>query len=152
MTPTTRRLTTLAAAGMATLALGATAASAAVTVDDTTPTDGQSLTATVSSPPAGATQYTLSECNVTDPDAADWGRDCNRDTAVGFTPVATTQKPIVVNSAFENHSFVPGLPPQFGASTTCGNAGSPNHQCGVVVSWYNAAFSQLATQKADITF
>jgi hypothetical protein len=144
-----RRL--IPAAIVAALTLGVTAsANAHVTVNNPFPLNHETLTATVSSPPAGATQYTLAECNVTSATPADWGRDCNQATAVNFTPVSTTSKGITVPASFTNFSFVPGLSPLHGMTTTCDSFGAD--PCAVVVSWYSSAFASLGAQKADLLF
>jgi hypothetical protein len=149
MSRTARRLIPAAIAAALTLGTAASA-SAGVSVSNPFPSDPDTLTATVSSPPSGATQYTLAECNVTSAAAADWGRDCNQASAVNFTPVATTSRSITVNGSFANFSFVPGLSPLHGASTTCDSLGGD--PCAVVVSWYSSAFASLGAQKADLTF
>ena len=150
MSRSIRRLTSLMAVAAAFLAVGVASASAAVSVNDNTPSATQMLTATIASPPAGATQYTLAECNVTDADAADWGRDCSQSSAVSFTPVTTTSASITVTRSFTNFSFVPGQSPQFGTTTSCDSFGAD--PCAVVVSWYSGAFASLGAEKADLTF
>jgi hypothetical protein len=146
-----RRLITATAVATAALALGATSASAGVTVNDNTPFNGQTLTATVSAPPAGATQYTLAECNVTSATPANWGLDCNQASGTAPSGFGTTTKSITVNSFFTNYSFVPGQTPQHGATTVC--RGVPSlAPCGVVVSWYNSTFDALGASTARLTF
>ena len=150
MSRTTRRLIPAALAA-AFLALGATSASAGVTVNDTTPSNGQVLTATVSAPPAGATQYTLAECNVTSATPANWGLDCNQASGTAPSGLGTTTKSITVNNTFTNFSFVPGQSPAHGMTTTC--RGVPTlAPCGVVVSWYDGAFNSLGAATVRLTF
>lgn len=153
MTRITRRLIALAGTAGAICALGATTAGATITVNDTTPTNGQRLTATVRAPPTGTTRFTVAECNVGTP-PADWGKDCNGTTAVPFTTFVSpsTRVSIVVNSTFTNTSFVPGASPTL-PSTVCKNrTPTPNYQCAVVVSWYDNTPRQLGSELVNITF
>ncbi|MDO8213642.1 hypothetical protein [Conexibacter sp. CPCC 206217] len=152
MSRITRRLTSLAVAAGTILALGATTAGATVTVNDNTPTDGQTLTATISSPPARATQYTLAECNITNATPLNWGLDCNG-AAGSFTaptPIATTRGRVTVNGTFDDVSFVPGGTPLF-ASTACRSSFGTD-PCAVVVSYYDAIFTPLGAEAAPLTF
>jgi hypothetical protein len=64
--------------------------------------------------------------------------------------VSTTTRTIRVNSTFTNTSFVPGLSPLHGMTTTCDTVGAD--PCAVVVSWYSSAFASLGFAKADLLF
>jgi hypothetical protein len=146
-----RKLIPATVVATAALAFGATSANAGVTVNDTTPNAHQTLTATVSAPPAGATQYTLAQCNVTSTTPANWGLDCNQFSATSPSPLSTTTRSVTVQNTFTNTSFVPGQAPQHGMFTTC--RGVPSlAPCGVVVSWYNSTFDALGASTARLTF
>jgi hypothetical protein len=141
------------AVAVAFLALGSATANAGVIVNDNTPSTHQTLTAVVSAPPAGATQYTLAQCNVTSTNANDWGRDCNQSSGTSFSPLSTTNRPVTVDRTFTNFSFVPGLSPLHGMFTHCRDMPIlGTSQCGVVVSWYNATFDSLGFATAPLTF
>lgn len=149
MSRTARRLIPAAIAAALTLGLTASA-NAHITVSNTFPSSHDTVTATVSSPPAGATQYTLAECNVTSATPANWGRDCNQTSAVNFAPVSTTSQSVTVDDTFTNVSFVPGQSPLHGMFTTCDSLGSD--PCAVVVSWYSSAFASLGAEAAVLSF
>jgi hypothetical protein len=151
MSKFTKSVVALAATAAA-LGVGVASADAAISVNHNPTGSSDTLTATLSSPPSGATHYTLAQCNVTDVDAADWGRDCNADSAVGFTAVSTTSADVAVDKTFDDTSFVPGLSPQW-TSTSC--LGATGSQCAVVVSWYSLAAGppvELGAEKANIAF
>jgi hypothetical protein len=148
-----RRFIPVSALAVAFLALGSASANAGVIVNDNTPSSHQTLIAVVSAPPAGATQYTLAQCNVTSVNPNDWGRDCNQASATSFSPLTTTNRTVTVRNTFTNTSFVPGASPLHGMFTHCRDmpiAGTS--QCGVVVSWYNATFDSLGFATAPLTF
>lgn len=148
-----RRIIPASALAVAFLALGSATANAGVVVNDNTPAIHQTLTAVVSAPPAGATQYTLAQCNITSANPADWGRDCNQTSGTSASPLTTTTRSVTVDRTFTNHSFVPGSAPLHGMFTHCRDqpiAGAS--QCGVVVSWYDAAFTSLGFASASLTF
>ena len=151
MSHSMRRLIPATVLAAAALALGATSANAGIALSTSTPANGATITAHVFSPPAGATQYTIAECNVTSATAANWGLDCNQASGSAPTALSTTTKSITVNKTFTNYSFVPGQTPQHGTTTTC--RGVPAFApCGVVVSWYNSTFDSLGAQTARVTF
>jgi hypothetical protein len=152
MSHSIRRLIPASALAAAFLALGSATANAAVTVNPTNVTNGAVVTAHVSSPPAGATQYTLAECNVTSPNTFLWGLDCNQASGTAPSPLTTTTKSLTVNNTFTNHSFVPGQSPQHGMFTTCRGSNPTFSPCGVVVSWYNATFDALRADTARLNF
>lgn len=155
MSRTTRRIAATTIATVATLALGASAAQATITLDDNTPTSGQLVTATVTSAPAGATHFTLGECNVAS-SPSNWGRDCNGASgrSLGFTPLSagSGSGSINVDNTFVDFSFGGGAP--LFASTDC-NADLGTDPCAAVVSYYRVAGGppvQLGGEKADLTF
>lgn len=153
MSRTTRRLTAATVAAVATLAIGASAAQATITLDDSTPTSGQLVTATLTGTPAGATHFTLGECNVAS-SPSNWGRDCNGASgrSLGFTPIANGGGSINVDNTFVDFSFGGGAP--LFTSTDC-NADLGTDPCAVVVSYYRVAGgppTQLGGEKADLTF
>ena len=148
-----RRIIPASALAVAFLALGSATANAGVVVNDNTPFNDQTLTAVVSAPPTGTTQYTLAQCNVTSANPNDWGRDCNQASGTAASPLTSTVKSVTVNNTFTNHSFVPGASPLHGMFTHCRDmpiAGTS--QCAVVVSWYNATFDSLGFATAPLTF
>lgn len=155
MSRTTRRLTAATVAAVATLAIGASAAQATIILDDNTPTSGQLVTATITGAPAGATHFTLGECNVSSL-ASNWGRDCNGASgrSLGFTALSggSGVGSINVDNTFVDFSFGGGSP--LFTSTDC-NADLGTDPCAVVASYYRVAGGppvQLGGEKADLTF
>jgi hypothetical protein len=151
MSHSIRRLIPVSALAVAFLALGSATANAGVIVNDNTPDPHQTLTAVVSAPPAGATQYTLAECNVTSANPNDWGRDCNQASGTAPSPLTSTNKPVTVQNTFTNFSFVPGQSPLHGMFTHCRDTIGTS-PCAVVVSWYNATFDSLGFATTPLTF
>jgi hypothetical protein len=159
MIRTARRLTVAATAAVATLALGASAAQASVTLNTSTPGTGNPVTATVNVPvfsPNAATYYALAECNTTTGGPTVWATKCNGSTGRFTAPTAIPSNPfndsIIVDRTFANVDFSGGT----GTGTTvCKNYLSSTDQCSVTVSYYylsGGAPQFLGADKADITF
>jgi hypothetical protein len=148
------RLTRRLAAPLSVAALCAAfagSAHASITVTNTTPRPTDTTRITVTSAPAGATQWTAAECNISDANPAKWGLDCNGATALNFASVSSTPtRTLSVTDVFTDVSFVPGSSPQW-SSTACDSTagGDP---CAVIVSYYNASFTQLGVDVQPITF
>lgn len=149
-----RKVAVVATAAVASAAIGASAANAAVTVSDSTPQSGDTLSVTVSSPPAGAVRYGLALCDTTDATPLNWGNDCSS-TAGSATSLALisagTTKPLLVTDSFTSRSFIPGGAPLYGPDTDCdGTAGTD--PCAVIASWYDAAYNPVGVDAAPLTF
>jgi hypothetical protein len=147
------RLTRRLAAPLSVAALCAAlagSAHASITVSNTSPTGPTAVTnVTITSAPAGATQWTAAVCNIAAA-PANWGRDCDANTALNFAPVSTATRRLTLEDSFTDTSFVPGASPLF-ASTACDSTAGSD-PCAVVVSYYNASFAQLGADVQAITF
>jgi hypothetical protein len=148
------RLTRRLAAPLSVAALCAAfagTASASITISNANPFGPSDTTGvTITSAPAGATQWTVAECNISSASPANWGRDCNAGTALNFAPISTLTRTLTVEDAFTDTSFVPGSAPLF-TSTGCDGTGGSD-RCAVVVSYYNNSFAQLGADVQAIRF
>lgn len=149
-----RKIAAVATAAAATAAIGTSAANAAVSVSNSTPQSGDTLSVTVSSPPAGAVRYALALCDTTDPTPANWGNDCSSTTGSATSLAlisAGTTKSLLVTDTFTNRSFIPGGAPLYGPTTDCDATGGSD-PCAVIASWYDAAYNPVGVDAAPLVF